>query len=80
MWKYIPASMSLSVFLPPICSDKGNLLMDGDYVNNLPTDIMRNFGAKNCYCYWCSEDDTTSIYYGDSLSGWKVLFSRMIKK
>jgi len=78
MWKYIRASMSLSGFLPPVCSEKGHLLMDGGYVNNLPADIMRNLGAKTVIAIDVgSEDDTTPIFYGDSLSGWKVLFSRM---
>lgn len=32
LWRYIRASMSLSGFVPPLC-DKGNLLMDGGYIN-----------------------------------------------
>ena len=39
IWKYVRASMTLVNFLPPIF-DKGELLVDGGYVNNLPADVM----------------------------------------
>jgi predicted acylesterase/phospholipase RssA len=37
--------MSLSGFIPPL-SDNGNLLVDGGYLNNLPGDVMKGFGAE----------------------------------
>ena len=39
MWRYVRASMSLSGFMPPLC-DRGDMLLDGGYLNNLPADIM----------------------------------------
>ena len=45
LWRYVRASMSLSGYLPPLC-DHGNMLLDGGYMNNLPADIMKSFGAS----------------------------------
>lgn len=37
LWRYVRASMSLAVFLPPLCDpDDGHMLLDGGYINNLP--------------------------------------------
>ncbi len=37
VWRYVRASMSIAVYLPPICDPKdGHLLVDGAYVNNVP--------------------------------------------
>lgn len=41
IWKYVRASMSLQGYLPPV-SDGKSLLLDGGYMNNLPSDVMRN--------------------------------------
>ena len=68
--------MSLSGLLPPM-NDNGRLLVDGGYVNNLPVDVMRSLGADTIIAIDVgSEDDTSLIHYGDSLSGWRVLFER----
>lgn len=49
LWRYVRASMSLQGYLPPLCEtdERGNvsLLMDGGYLNNLPSDHMRSTGA-----------------------------------
>lgn len=77
MWRYIRASMSLSGYLPPLC-DNGHLLLDGGYLNNLPADVMKVFGADCIIAIDVgSTDDTTPINYGDSLSGWWVLINRL---
>lgn len=68
--------MSLSGLMPPICDD-GNLLLDGGYINNLPVDVMRTLGAESIIAIdVAATDDNTPINYGDSLSGWRVLFDR----
>ncbi|CAJ0905564.1 9517_t:CDS:10 [Entrophospora sp. SA101] len=75
-WRYIRASMSLSGFLPPIC-DNGNLLVDGGYMDNLPVGIMKSMGADTIIAVdVASHDDTSPVYYGDSLSGWWVLLNK----
>ncbi|KAJ3022451.1 phosphatidylcholine and lysophosphatidylcholine phospholipase [Thoreauomyces humboldtii] len=78
MWRYIRASMSLSGYLPPLC-DKGSMLLDGGYLNNLPADIMRAQGAQTIIAVDVgSVDDTSPVMYGDSLSGWWALMQRYV--
>ncbi|NXR89075.1 PLPL6 esterase, partial [Hypocryptadius cinnamomeus] len=78
LWRYVRASMTLSGYLPPLCDPKdGNLLMDGGYINNLP-DIARNMGAKTVIAIDVgSQDETDLCNYGDSLSGWWLLWKRL---
>ncbi|XP_058862795.1 patatin-like phospholipase domain-containing protein 6 isoform X3 [Acipenser ruthenus] len=79
LWRYVRASMTLSGYLPPLCDPKdGNLLMDGGYINNLPADIARNMGAKTVIAIDVgSRDETGLCNYGDSLSGWWLLWKRI---
>ncbi|KAK1155795.1 patatin-like phospholipase domain-containing protein 7 [Acipenser oxyrinchus oxyrinchus] len=78
LWRYIRASMSLSGYLPPLCDPKdGHLLMDGGYINNLPADVARSMGAKVVIAIDVgSQDETDLTNYGDSLSGWWLLWKR----
>ncbi|KAJ3192281.1 phosphatidylcholine and lysophosphatidylcholine phospholipase [Irineochytrium annulatum] len=76
IWRYVRASMSLSGYFPPLCDD-GKMLLDGGYLNNLPADIMRGLGADVIIAVDVGlADDTSPVTYGDSLSGWWVLFSK----
>ncbi|NXH14585.1 PLPL6 esterase, partial [Bucco capensis] len=79
LWRYARASMTLSGYLPPLCDPKdGHLLMDGGYINNLPADIARNMGAKTVVAIDVgSQDETDLCNYGDSLSGWWLLWKRL---
>ncbi|XP_053273886.1 patatin-like phospholipase domain-containing protein 6 isoform X3 [Pleuronectes platessa] len=79
LWRYVRASMTLSGYLPPLCDPKdGNLLMDGGYINNLPADIARNMGARTVIAIDVgSQDETDLCNYGDSLSGWWLLWKRI---
>lgn len=75
-WRYIRASMSLAGLLPPL-TDKGSMLLDGGYVDNLPVAEMKALGAKYIFAVDVgSIDDTTPMKYGDTLSGMWVLFNR----
>jgi len=78
LWRYVRGSMSLAGYLPPICDPRdGHLLLDGGYTNNLPADIMRSRGSKHILAIDVgSIDSVTFTNYGDSLNGWKVLFSK----
>ncbi|KAL3089517.1 hypothetical protein niasHS_006901 [Heterodera schachtii] len=71
LWRYVRASMSLAVWLPPICdSEDGHYLLDGGYVNNLPADVMRSFGARTVIAVDVSSADEKDFHnYGDSISG-----------
>uniref|UniRef100_A0A671NQC0 lysophospholipase n=2 Tax=Sinocyclocheilus anshuiensis TaxID=1608454 RepID=A0A671NQC0_9TELE len=79
LWRYVRASMSLSGYLPPLCDPKdGHLLMDGGYINNLPADTARSMGAKLVIAVDVgSQDETDLTNYGDSLSGWWLLWKRL---
>ncbi|EPQ06934.1 Neuropathy target esterase [Myotis brandtii] len=87
LWRYVRASMTLSGYLPPLCDPKdGHLLMDGGYINNLPgkwlparsSDIARSMGAKTVIAIDVgSQDETDLSTYGDSLSGWWLLWKRL---
>ncbi|CAI2172102.1 9969_t:CDS:2 [Funneliformis geosporum] len=75
-WRYIRASMSLAAYLPPLC-ENGNLLVDGGYMDNLPVGVMKSMGANTIFAVdVASHDDTSPVYYGDSLSGFWVLLNR----
>ncbi|XP_077986845.1 patatin-like phospholipase domain-containing protein 7 isoform X2 [Glandiceps talaboti] len=78
LWRYVRASMSLSGYLPPLCDPKdGHLLLDGGYVNNLPADVMKAMGAQTIVAVDVgSQDETNLTNYGDSLSGWWLLWKR----
>ncbi|KAK9460128.1 uncharacterized protein V1516DRAFT_679012 [Lipomyces oligophaga] len=75
-WRYIRASMSLAGLLPPI-TDDGSMLLDGGYVDNLTVTHMKSLGASVVFAVDVgSVDDTTPMKWGDSLSGFWVLFNR----
>lgn len=76
-WRYVRASMSLAGLLPPI-EDRGNLLLDGGYVDNLPVNEMKRMGAKYIIAVDVGAvDDTKPYQYGDSVSGFYALINRM---
>lgn len=78
VWRYVRASMSLSGYLPPLCDPvDGHLLLDGGYVNNLPADVMHHLGANFVFAVDVgSQDEKDHTNYGDSLSGWWLLWKR----
>ena len=81
LWRYVRASMSLAGYLPPICDPRdGHMLMDGGYINNLPADVAKDmFGACKVIAVdvGTTEDFTTYWNFGDTLSGWQILFSKL---
>lgn len=75
-WRFIRASMSLAGLLPPIAFN-GSMLLDGGYLDNLPVMEMKNKGAKYVIAVDVgSIDDRTPMNYGDTLSGFWVLWNR----
>lgn len=79
LWRYVRSSMSLSGYLPPLCDPMdGHLLLDGGYVNNLPADVMYTvMGPKTIIAVDVgSQDETDLTNYGDTLSGWWLLWNR----
>lgn len=84
LWRYVRASMSLAGYLPPLCDPDGNnsfnLLLDGGYVNNVPTDAMLNMGVNKIIAIDVGSSVINNHYdYGDSLNGFVALFNRFFK-
>lgn len=77
LWRYVRASMSLVGFVPPLCDDDGSYLVDGGYINNLPADVMSELGINTIIAVDVGgEVDTNYACYGDSLSGWWLLWNK----
>uniref|UniRef100_A0ABD2W0V5 Neuropathy target esterase sws n=1 Tax=Trichogramma kaykai TaxID=54128 RepID=A0ABD2W0V5_9HYME len=78
LWKYCRASMTFAGVFPPMCDPiDGHLLIDGCYVNNVPADEMLRQGAHHILAIDVgSQEDTDLTNYGDSLSGWWLLWKR----
>ena len=83
LWRYVRASMSLCGYLPPLCEksdpeDSLHYLCDGGYINNLPADVMKEkFGASIIIAVDVSGKwNFAGENYGDSLSGWHVLWRK----
>ncbi|KAJ9120545.1 hypothetical protein QFC24_005220 [Naganishia onofrii] len=75
-WRYVRASMTLAGLLPPI-SDRGDLLVDGGYIDNLPVSVMMSMGPTDVIAIDVgSIDDTSPRNYGDSVSGWGILLNK----
>ena len=85
LWRYIRASMALVGFLPPVCdTERGHqenmhVLVDGGYVNNLPTDVMRALGAHYVIAVDVAGEGLDArklVPWGDGISGtWLLLRS-----
>ncbi|QLQ79930.1 hypothetical protein HG537_0C05790 [Torulaspora globosa] len=75
-WRYIRASMSLAGLLPPL-EDKGSMLLDGGYLDNLPVWEMKARGCNTIFAVDVgSVDDRTPMDYGDSLNGFWIVLNR----
>ncbi|MCJ1368579.1 Neuropathy target esterase [Acarospora aff. strigata] len=44
LWRLVRASMTIVGMVPPVYY-KGDLLVDGGYMNNIPVDVMRSMGV-----------------------------------
>eukprot|EP00658_Telonema_sp_P-2_P066367 TRINITY_DN55407_c0_g1_i2.p1 TRINITY_DN55407_c0_g1~~TRINITY_DN55407_c0_g1_i2.p1 ORF type:complete len:353 (-),score=70.09 TRINITY_DN55407_c0_g1_i2:117-1175(-) len=77
LWRFSRASMTLQGYMPPI-SVKGQLLLDGGYLDNLPVQHMKACGAAVVIAVDVSGASVNGYDdYGDHLSGWKPLLSKL---
>ena len=79
LWRAVRVSGGLPALLPPLVFD-GDLHVDGALLNNLPVDVM----SQRCDGGTVIAIDVSPIVdmaentpYGDSLSGWDIMFSRI---
>ncbi len=80
VWLGLRASGSLPGFAPPVVLENGDLLIDGALLDNLPIDIMREKVGKGIVIAVDVSppiDMAENSYLGASISGWKVLWSRI---
>lgn len=89
LWRYIRASMALVGFLPPVCDTERSgernmhVLVDGGYVNNLPTDVMRALGAHYVIAVDVAGeglDDRTLVPWSDGISGMWLLLRSLLPR
>jgi predicted acylesterase/phospholipase RssA/CRP-like cAMP-binding protein len=76
----IRASVSIPGVLPPV-PEKGELLVDGGVLNNMPIDVMRYInpaGTVLAIDVGTSKGMNVEEDYGLSVSGWRELLSRFI--
>lgn len=80
LWRAIRASMALPGIFTPILNDKNEVLVDGGVMNNFPADIMASRAEFDLIIgsNVSRRRELPSAYeLGESLSGWKVLRSRI---
>ncbi|CAH2273527.1 neuropathy target esterase isoform X4 [Pelobates cultripes] len=79
LWRYVRASASYTPYLPPLCDPQdSHLLLDGCYVNNLPADVAHSLGARTVLAIDVGQQKEWNTWnYGDSLSGWWLLWNRL---
>ena len=65
--------------MPPMCDPvDGHHLLDGGYVNNLPADLMQKKGAHHILAVDVGSQDETDLHnFGDWLSGWQILWTKL---
>jgi lysophospholipid hydrolase len=74
-WKAVRASMTLAGYLPPMSQDNA-LLVDGGYMNVLPADVMKEFGAQKVIAVDVSHESVHDYYeYGMELSGFWLIWN-----
>ena len=79
LWKSIRASTAIPGIFTPILHE-GDLLADGGAMNNFPVNIMReSVGGGTVIGVNVSQAHETAegYHFGDSLSGWQLLWSRI---
>ena len=79
-WQALRASISLPGMMPPVCTDDGELLVDGGLVDDLPVDAMAPLldgGDIIAVDLGISSDFRVGQRFDPSLSGWRVLVRRL---
>lgn len=80
LWRAVRASISLPGFLPPV-PEEDELLIDGAYLNNLPTDLARDIyrsGTLVAVSVSQAGDIASGVDVGPAISGWSVLRRRLL--
>ena len=81
-WSRVRASMTTLGLLPPVVDERGELLVDGGYLNAIPVDVMREtFGADVVVVIDVEDDDYLAFRdltpRDGGLGGWRLLWERV---
>jgi predicted acylesterase/phospholipase RssA len=80
VWEAVRASTAIPAIFPPMLGADNEVLVDGNVMNNMPLDVMRE---------WCesgiviginpmpTHDKLKPYAFGPSVSGWAALFGRL---
>lgn len=80
LWRAVRASISLPGIFSPILNERNELLVDGGVMNNFPLDIMSEraaFGLLIGSNVSPHAEEPSPHTFGDSVSGWEILLSRI---
>lgn len=75
-FKYVRSSMAVAGLVPPVFY-KDEILCDGAYVNNVPTDVMSSLDVKNIISVRVCRDFDQDVCKYDSKSGLVLLFKKL---
>jgi NTE family protein/lysophospholipid hydrolase len=79
-WQALRASISLPGMMPPVCTEDGELLVDGGLVDDLPVDVMAPLldgGRVVAVDLGISSDFRVQQLFDPNFSGWRVLARRL---
>jgi NTE family protein/lysophospholipid hydrolase len=81
LWRAVRASSGVQGLFPPVVLD-GELHVDGALFSNLPADAMKTVCEGKVIAIDVSPpvDLLSNTDYGDSISGWKILWNRLFAK
>jgi predicted acylesterase/phospholipase RssA len=80
IWHTVRASTAIPAIFPPLLDHDGDVLVDGNVMNNMPLDVMREWceGGTVIGVNPMPTDDKAKPYsFGPSLTGWEALKGRM---
>ena len=81
-WRRVRASMTTLGLLPPVVDERGELLVDGGYLNAIPADVMRETMGADVVIVVDVEDDDYLAFRDltprdGGLGGWRLLWERV---
>jgi predicted acylesterase/phospholipase RssA/CRP-like cAMP-binding protein len=80
VWRAIRASTAIPAIFPPLLDDDNEVLVDGNVMNNMPLDLMRDRcegGIVIGVNPMPTADKLKPYRFGSSLSGWEALLGRL---
>src|SRR6185436_6849622 len=81
LWRMVRASSGVQGLFPPVVLN-GELHVDGALFSNLPSDVMKSVCAGKVIGIDVTPpiDLAENPDYGDTISGWRLLWSRLFPK